>query len=114
MPTPSKEAAIQVVPRPWRRPTGCSDDKPRVLQTLEEAGWNTTVVREVVPEEVMALKGEPGGHLVLGGADLAASFRRHDLIDEYRIYVHPVVIGRKLQAPLGRRREMTDLVPVPG
>lgn len=83
-------------------------------RTLEEAGWNTTVVREVVPEEVMALKGEPGGHLVLGGADLAASFRRHDLIDEYRIYVHPVVIGRKLQAPLGRRREMTDLVPVPG
>jgi len=29
-----------------------------------------------------------------GGADLAASFRRLDLIDEYRLYVHPVLIGR--------------------
>ena len=31
---------------------------------------------------------------VLGGADLAAEFARHDLIDEYRLYVHPMVIGR--------------------
>ena len=31
---------------------------------------------------------------MLGGADLAATFMRHDLIDEYRLYVHPVVIGR--------------------
>jgi dihydrofolate reductase len=32
--------------------------------------------------------------MVLGGADLAATFLRYGLIDEYRIYVHPVVIGR--------------------
>ena len=37
------------------------------------AEWNTTVVREVVVEEVMALKAQPGGDLVLSGADLAAS-----------------------------------------
>ena len=30
----------------------------------------------------------------VGGADLAAAFMRHDLIDEYRLYVHPIVIGR--------------------
>jgi riboflavin biosynthesis pyrimidine reductase len=42
----------------------------------------------------MELKAQPGGDLVLGGADLAASFKRDDLIDEYRLYIHPVVIGR--------------------
>src|SRR5207244_2708353 len=36
----------------------------------------------------------PGGDLALGGADLAAAFMEHDLIDELRLYVHPIVIGR--------------------
>ncbi|MFI6930276.1 dihydrofolate reductase family protein [Streptomyces sp. NPDC050287] len=68
---------------------------PKVVysRTLEHADWNTTVVREVVPEEVQALKEQPGGDLSLGGADLAAAFLRHDLIDEFRVYVHPVLIG---------------------
>jgi len=71
-------------------------DKPKIVfsRTLERADWNTTVVRDLVPEEVMELRAQPGGDLVLGGADLAAAFMRHDLIDEYRLYVHPVLIGR--------------------
>jgi dihydrofolate reductase len=71
-------------------------DKPKIVysRTLERADWNTTVVRDVVAEEVMALKAQPGGDLALGGADLAAAFMRYDLIDEYRLYVHPVVIGQ--------------------
>jgi dihydrofolate reductase len=62
-------------------------------RTLGRADWNTTVVREVVPEEVRELKARPGGDMVVGGPHLAATFMRHDLIDEYRFYVHPVVIG---------------------
>jgi dihydrofolate reductase len=71
-------------------------DMPKIVfsRTLERAGWNTTVVREVVPEEIRKLKAQPGGDLALGGADLAATFMRHDLIDEFRLYVHPVVLGR--------------------
>ena len=71
-------------------------DMPKIVysRTLERAGWNATIVRDVAPEEVMALKAQAGGDMVLGGADLAAEFMRHDLIDEYRIYIHPVVIGR--------------------
>ncbi|MFG2478393.1 dihydrofolate reductase family protein [Streptomyces fagopyri] len=71
-------------------------DIPKIVysRTLERADWNTTLVRDVVPEEVRALKEQPGGDLGLGGADLAASFLRHDLVDEFRIYVHPVLIGR--------------------
>ena len=63
-------------------------------RTLKEAGWNTTIVREVVPDEVRALKARPGADLALGGADLVTAFRQHDLVDEYRLYVHPVLIGR--------------------
>ncbi|MBV8297412.1 MAG: dihydrofolate reductase family protein, partial [Acidimicrobiia bacterium] len=51
------------------------------------------IVRDVVPEEIMRLKAEAGGDLPVGGANLAASFMRLDLIDEYRLYVHPVVVG---------------------
>jgi dihydrofolate reductase len=71
-------------------------EMPKIVYstTLEHADWNTTIVREVVPEEVIELKSEPGGDLVLSGADIAAAFMRYDLIDEYRLYVHPVVIGR--------------------
>jgi dihydrofolate reductase len=71
-------------------------DMPKIVysSTLQQAGWNTTVVRQVVPAEVLELKAQPGGDLVLGGADLAATFLRHDLIDEYRIYVQPVIIGQ--------------------
>jgi dihydrofolate reductase len=71
-------------------------DKPKYVfsRTLARADWNTTILREVVPEQIRALKAEPGGDLALGGADVAASFIRQGLVDEYRIYVHPVVIGR--------------------
>lgn len=71
-------------------------DMPKIVfsRTLRTAGWNTTIMRDVVVKEIMALKERPGGDLALGGADLAASFMRHDLIDEYRLYVHPVVIGQ--------------------
>jgi dihydrofolate reductase len=75
--------------RVWR-------DVPKVVysRTLERADWNATVVHDVAPAEVLALKAQPGGDLVLGGSNLAAEFARHDLIDEYRLYIHPVVIGR--------------------
>jgi len=86
---PSSTAPMVEFARIWR-------DKPKIVfsRTLERADWNTTVVRDLVPEEVMELRAQPGGDLVLGGADLAAAFMRHDLIDEYRLYVHPVLIGR--------------------
>jgi dihydrofolate reductase len=71
-------------------------DMPKIVysRTLERADWNAVVVRDVSLDEVMELKNQPGGDMVLGGADLAATFMRHDLIDEYRLYVHPVVLGR--------------------
>jgi len=86
---PSSTPPVAEFSRIWR-------EMPKIVysRTLERADWNTTVVRDVVPEEVMQLKAQPGGDLMLGGADLAAAFLEHDLIDEFRIYVHPVIIGR--------------------
>jgi len=86
---PSSTGPMVEFARIWR-------DMPKIVfsRTLERADWNTTIVRDVVADQVMELKAQPGGDLALGGADLAAAFRRHDLIDEYRLYVHPVVIGR--------------------
>jgi dihydrofolate reductase len=70
-------------------------DKPKIVfsRTLTSADWHTTIMGDVVVDEIMALKDQPGGDLGLGGAGLAATFRQLDLIDEYRTYVHPVLIG---------------------
>jgi dihydrofolate reductase len=80
-------------------------DMPKYVfsRTLARADWNTTIVREVDPARIRALKAEPGGDLALGGADLAASFMAHDLVDAYDLYVHPVLLGRG--TPLFPRRE---------
>ncbi len=86
---PSSTGPMVEFSRIWR-------DMPKIVysRTLEAADSNTTIVRDVIAEEVMALKSQPGGDLALGGANLAATFMALDLIDEYRLYVHPVVIGR--------------------
>jgi dihydrofolate reductase len=88
---PSSSPTVAEFARIWR-------DMPKIVYstTLERADWNATVVHDVVAEDVMALKAQPGGDLMLGGSVLGAAFMRLDLVDEYRLYVHPVVIGRGL------------------
>jgi dihydrofolate reductase len=70
-------------------------ETPKVVysKTLQQAAWNATLVREFDPAAVRKLQAEPGGDMIVGGAVLASAFWSHDLIDEYRIYVDPVVIG---------------------
>jgi dihydrofolate reductase len=69
---------------------------PKVIvsRTIETTAWNSRVIRENVAEEVAALKQRPGKDILLtGGSILAASLTEHGLIDDYRIVVHPVVLG---------------------
>jgi dihydrofolate reductase len=69
---------------------------PKVVfsRTLEKADWNTRVVGGDLAETVASLKAEPGGDLLLmGGAELAAALTARGLIDEYQVFVHPVVLG---------------------
>ncbi len=67
-----------------------------VSTTLKEVAWNnSTLISENIPEEVAKLKQQPGQDiLIYGSADLVHTLMQHGLIDEYRLMVHPIVLGR--------------------
>jgi dihydrofolate reductase len=62
-------------------------------KTLEKVEGNARLVRDGVVEEVAKLKEQPGKDLAVGGAGLASTFIELGLIDEYRLFVSPVVLG---------------------
>jgi dihydrofolate reductase len=68
---------------------------PKIVlsKTLETVEGNARLVRDGVAEEVAKLKEQPGKDLAVGGASLAASFIELGLVDEYRLFVSPVVLG---------------------
>lgn len=70
-------------------------EKPKVVfsRTLTEVGWNSTLVSENAVEEVRRLKAAGDGVMEVGGASLAASLMPHGLIDEYQLFVSPIVLG---------------------
>ncbi|MFD4458801.1 dihydrofolate reductase family protein [Nocardia sp. NPDC058480] len=70
-------------------------NKPKVVfsRTLTEVEWNSTLVSENAVEEVRRLKADGDGVIEVGGANLAASLMPHGLIDEYQVFVSPVVLG---------------------
>jgi dihydrofolate reductase len=61
--------------------------------TLEKVEGNATLVRDGVADEVAKLKAQPGKDLAVGGAGLAATAVELGLVDEYRLFVSPVVLG---------------------
>ena len=68
---------------------------PKVVfsRTLERVEGNARLVREDVIEEVTRLKEQPGKDMEVGGANLASTLIRSGLVDEYRIYVQPIILG---------------------
>jgi dihydrofolate reductase len=64
-------------------------------RTLDEVTWeNSTLLEGDVAEAVRALKEEPGGEIqVTGSGDLAQTLIEHDLVDEYRLWIFPLVLG---------------------
>lgn len=62
--------------------------------TLNEMAWNASLIKGDVAEEVARLKQQPGQDiLVAGSGELVQTLRQHDLIDEYRFMVYPIILG---------------------
>lgn len=63
----------------------------KTLNKAEEK--NTRIVHTNLQDEILKLKQEPGKDILVGGVDIPSQLIQHDLIDEYRIVVHPIVAG---------------------
>jgi dihydrofolate reductase len=89
------------------------NDRPKVLvsTTVTEPKWdNTRVIAGGLEDEVRRLKREPGkAMLVQGSASIVHALGRADLVDEYRLYVHPVLLGegKSLFSPGQARQDLT-------
>jgi len=64
-------------------------------RTLDEVSWNNSSLLEGdVAEAVSKLKAEPGDEIqVTGSGELIQTLLEHDLVDEYRLWVFPLVLG---------------------
>lgn len=79
---------------------GLMNSLPKIVFSKTEQGaadfsWNNTkVMLDIVPEEIMKLKQEPGKDiLIFGSGTIVSAFARLGLIDEYRLIVNPVILG---------------------
>ena len=73
----------------WRR-----QPKWVVSRTLKSVGPNATLLGDDLEAAIRKLKAEVDGEIETAGPNLARSLTELGLIDEYRIYLHPVVLGR--------------------
>ncbi len=73
----------------WR-----SQPKWVVSRSLKSVGPNATLIEDDIETVIRGLKTQLVGEISVSGPDLARSLTDLGLIDEYRLYVHPVVLGR--------------------
>jgi dihydrofolate reductase len=85
---PSAAEHVLEFARIWKR-------LPRVVfsKTLETVDGNARLARDGVAEEVARLKEQPGEDLAVGGAGLASTCIELGLVDEFQLFVNPVVLG---------------------
>lgn len=85
---PEWDAAERDFADAWRR-----QHKWVVSRSLSSVGPNATLIGGDVEAAIRRLKAEQPGEIEVGGPDLARSLGDLGLIDAYRIYLHPVVLG---------------------
>ncbi len=62
-------------------------------KTLEHVQGHATLSRGDIADEVVKLKAQPGKTMSVGGATIASDLIRRDLIDEYQLFVNPIILG---------------------
>ena len=72
----------------------CEIPKWVVSRSLKSVGPNATLIADDVEALIRGLKARLAGEIEVGGPDLARSLTDLGLVDEYRLYFHPVVLGR--------------------
>lgn len=90
--SPEREASASKVERDFAR---AWQKTPKIVfsTTLREVGPNARLMNGDVENVVSSLKVKTEGYFSVAGAELAAHLARANLIDEYRLYMHPVVLG---------------------
>ena len=73
---------------------------PEIPVSLKSIGPNATLVGDDREAAVGGLKAQFPGEIDVGGPELAQSLTDLGLIDEYRLYLHPVVLGHGTSAPM--------------
>jgi len=70
-------------------------ETPKIVfsTTLREVGPNARLVKDDVENVVKSVKSGSDGDIMVAGAGLAASLSRLRLIDEYQLFMHPIVLG---------------------
>jgi len=62
--------------------------------TLKNVDWqNTQLKKEIIKDEILELKGQAGNNILVGSPGLIVALTQLDLIDEYQLAVHPIILG---------------------
>jgi dihydrofolate reductase len=86
--SPDWDAGEREYAEAWRK-----QPKWVVSRTLTSVGPNATLIGDDLENEIKRLKAELPGEIEVAGPELAHNLSELGLIDEYRIYLHPVVLG---------------------
>ena len=90
----------------WPTPAAIAEDPitaemmntlPKIVfsKTLSDTAWqNTRLVKDHFVNEIQKLKAQPGKNMIIfGSSELAVTFLKHDLLDEIRVMVNPIILG---------------------
>jgi dihydrofolate reductase len=75
------------------------DNIPKIVfsRTLQDVDWKNTILKkEVIKEEVLAIKQQTGKPILAGSPGLIVALAQLDLIDEYQLAVQPTILGSGL------------------